>query len=129
MTKVCSIFEPNPEPPFDVARHLLTPILPDDFMWEVSFSPREAQFSCYTKVPSKKLFTRDDVAIELGIVLKFKLTKTNELFVNELNSSKKHTSSSASGQMYARLREEILPSLKSRWGKLLLQSGVRCDFN
>lgn len=128
VSRVCSVFEPSLEPPYDVAKIFIGPILPDDFMWEVSYSVREAQFNCFTKVPSESTKNGAGEPLELGICLRFKITRENEMYASELLSSKKYTSKSVSGQMYAKMKIEILERTKKRWRAALKQSGVRAEF-
>lgn len=129
--KVGSIFKADDVAPYCLARHVLGNLLPGDFVWDVGYSVSKQEYNCYTKVPSN----RENFPYELGVNLRFKVTKDCELYASELLPSQKYTTGTSdlkaqvSGTVYRTLKEEILPSLSKKWHKELAASGVYAEFN
>lgn len=133
--RVSSLFPASEDAPFCLARHFIGTVLPGDFMWEISFSVRECQFCCYTKVPSvlhKRVERTDDsndlVPWHLGIQLRFKITKDCELYASELLPSQTHTDKKANGDIYKKLKLELIPKFTKSWAKELKGNGVNVKF-
>lgn len=129
--KVCSMFNPSNDAPFCMARHFLAKVLPGDFMWEVSYSPRSSQFDCYTAVATsvKSIL----YGSELGVILRFKITKDCELYASELLPSKSYSkgkchTSTVSGDNYNQLKNELLKRIVKEWKFDLKEAGVRVEF-
>lgn len=126
--RVSRLFPAKFEEPFNMARHMLTDVLPMDCVWSVDYSIKYSQFNCATKVASQ-----DMAGYELGVVLKFRITKDCELYATELVPSKKGScgltaNSSVNNTGYSAMKAELMKKTTRRYRAELKSVGIRCEF-